>query len=345
MEYRRLPNTDLDVSKICLGTMTWGKQNTEYEAHQQMNYALDKGVNFWDTAELYPVPSDRNTQGSTEEIIGNWFKKNGNRDKVILASKIAGPEAFSSHIRENMSFDKSNIDKALHNSLRRLKSDYIDLYQLHWPERKTNKFGQRGFKYIKDDPWVENFEKVLDILQSHIKSGKIRHVGISNENPWGMMKFLNASNANRPRMVSIQNSYSLLCREFETGHSEICHRENIGLLAYSPLGFGVLTGKYMRGKIPKGSRLEFMPNYKRYSSIECSKATELYYNLAKENGLSLTELSLSFVNERSFVTSNIIGATSLEQLKENIETYSVKLSKEILSKIDEIHNKIPNPAV
>jgi len=345
MEYKRLPNTDLDVSKICLGTMTWGKQNTNFEGQEQMNYALDQGVNFWDTAELYPVPAESKTHGSTEEIIGNWFSKNGKRDQIILASKIAGPEAFSSHIRTNMGFDKTNIDEALHSSLRRLKTDYIDLYQLHWPERKTNKFGKRGFTFAPDDPWLENFESVLDVLQSHINSGKIRHVGISNENPWGMMKFLNASNSNRPRMVSIQNAYSLLCREFETGHSEICHRENIGLLAYSPLGFGVLTGKYMNGITPKGSRLEVMPNYKRYTSNECAKATKLYHQLAIDNGLTLTQLSLSFVSERSFVTSNIIGATSLEQLKENIETHKVKLSKKILSEIDEIHNKIPNPAV
>ncbi|MDA9685429.1 aldo/keto reductase [Flavobacteriaceae bacterium] len=345
MEYRRLPNTDLDVSKICLGTMTWGKQNTELEAHEQMNYALSQGVNFWDTAELYPVPAESKTQGATEKFIGNWIRKNGKRDQIILASKIAGPEVFSSHIRPNMSFNKANIDEALHNSLRRLKTDYLDLYQLHWPERKTNKFGKRGFSLSSEDTWVENFESVLDTLQGYVNSGKIRNVGISNENPWGMMKFLNASNSNRPRMVSIQNAYSLLCREFETGHSEICHRENIGLLAYSPLGFGVLTGKYMNGMVPKGSRLEVMPNYKRYSSNECAIATKLYYDLAIENGLSLTELSLSFVSERSFVTSNIIGATSLKQLKENIKTHKVKLSKEVLSAIDDIHNKIPNPAV
>ena len=265
MEYRRIPNTNLDVSKICLGTMTWGKQNTEAEGHEQMNYALDRGVNFWDTAELYPVPAESNTQGLTEKIIGNWFFKNGKRDQIILASKIAGPETFSSHIRKKMSFDKKNIDEALHNSLRRLKTDYIDLYQLHWPERKTNKFGQRGFTYIADDPWIENFEIVLDNLKTHIDSGKIRYIGISNENPWGMMRFISASNQKLPRMVTIQNAYSLLSREFETGHSEICHRENIGLLAYSPLGFGVLTGKYMNGVVPKGSRLDIMPNYKRYS--------------------------------------------------------------------------------
>ena len=345
MEYRRIPNTDLDVSKICLGTMTWGKQNSEAEGHEQMNYALDQGVNFWDTAELYPVPAESSTQGATEEIIGNWFLKNGKRNQIILASKIAGPEAFSSHIRKNMSFDKKNIDEALHNSLRRLNTDYIDLYQLHWPERKTNKFGQRGFNYVPNDPWVENFEAVLDALKSHVDSGKIRHIGISNENPWGMMKFINASNQKRTRMVSIQNAYSLLSREFETGHSEICHRENIGLLAYSPLGFGVLTGKYMNGVIPKGSRLEVMPNYKRYSSYECSKATKLYNELAKESGLSLTQLALSFVNDRSFVTSNIIGATNILQLKENIGSHKIKLSKEILSQINAIHNKIPNPAV
>ena len=344
MEYRRIPNTNLDVSKICLGTMTWGKQNTEAEGHEQMNYALDRGVNFWDTAELYPVPAESNTQGSTEEIIGNWFLKNGKRDQIILASKIAGPETFSSHIRKKMSFDKRNIDEALHNSLRRLKTDYIDLYQLHWPERKTNKFGQRGFIYSPDDPWIENFEIVLDNLKTHVDSGKIRHIGISNENPWGMMKFIKPSNQELPRMVTIQNAYSLLSREFETGHSEICHRENIGLLAYSPLGFGVLTGKYMNGVVPSGSRLDVMPNYKRYSSYECSIATKLYYKLANESGLSLTQLALSFVNDRSFVTSNIIGATNMKQLKENIDSHKVVLSKEILSQINAIHNKT-NPKI
>ena len=345
MDYKKIPNTNLRVSKICLGTMTWGKQNTESDGHAQMDYAFDQGVNFWDTAELYPVPAESKTYGSTEEIIGNWISKNKKRDQIILASKIAGPESFSSHIRKNMSYNKSNIDQALHNSLRRLKTDYIDLYQLHWPERKTNKFGKRGFTFTPDDPWTENFENVLETLQGHVKSGKIRHIGMSNENPWGMMKFLSASNADRPRMVSIQNAYSLLCREFETGHSEICHRENIGLLAYSPLGFGVLTGKYIDGIIPKGSRLEVMPNYKRYTSIECAKATKMYFELAKENGLTLTELALSFVSERSFVVSNIIGATSLTQLKENIGSYKIKLSEEILSEIDNIHSKIPNPAV
>ena len=345
MEYNNLPGTNIEVSKICLGTMTWGRQNSESEAFEQMDYSLDHGVNFFDTAELYPVPATPERYADTERIIGNWLSSRKNREKIILASKIAGPEAFSSHIRKNMSFDKKNIDEALHNSLRRLNTDYIDLYQLHWPERKTNKFGQRGFNYVPNDPWVENFEAVLDALKSHVDSGKIRHIGISNENPWGMMKFINASNQKRPRMVSIQNAYSLLSREFETGHSEISMREDIGLLAYSPLGFGVLTGKYMNGVIPKGSRLEVMPNYKRYSSYECSKATKLYYELAKESGLSLTQLALSFVNDRSFVTSNIIGATNILQLKENIGSHKIKLSKEILSQINAIHNKIPNPAV
>ncbi|MBN09426.1 MAG: aldo/keto reductase [Flavobacteriaceae bacterium] len=345
MEYRKLPDTDLSVSKICLGTMTWGKQNTISDGFEQIGYALNQGVNFWDTAELYPVPSESNTQGQTEEIIGEWFKKNGKREDIILASKIAGPGDYTSHIRKNISYNKRNIDKAINDSLRRLRTDYIDLYQLHWPERVTNTFGKRGFTYSYNDPWIENFESVLDILKSHIKSGKIRHIGLSNENPWGLMKFIQASKLNRPKMITIQNPYSLLCREFESGNAEICHRENIGLLAYSPLGFGVLSGKYLDRKMPKGSRLHLFPSFRRYNSQKCSEATKLYYNLAKEIGLSLAELSLSFVNERSFVTSTIIGATSLNQLKENIGSNKIKLSMDVLNEIDRIHSLIPNPAV
>ena len=344
MKFKKLGTTDIDVSLICLGTMTWGTQNTEKDAFEQMDYAVSQGINFFDTAEIYSVPPTSDSYGKTEVMIGNWFEKRKNRDKIILASKVAGPGCDWIRGGGN-NFDEKKIGEAIEGSLKRLKTDYIDLYQLHWPERKTNKFGQRGFIYVQDDPWIENFEIVLDVLKSHIDSGKIRYVGISNENPWGMMKFINASNQDRPRMVSIQNAYSLLSREFETGHAEICHRENIGLLAYSPLGFGVLTGKYMNGAVPKGSRLDVMPNYKRYSSYECSKATKLYHGLAKESGLSLTQLSLSFVNDRSFVTSNIIGATNMKQLKENIDSHKIKLSREILSEINVIHNKIPNPAV
>lgn len=344
MEYKKLPNTDVRVSKICLGTMTFGNQNTEAEGHQQMDYALDQGVNFFDTAELYPVPASADTQGETERIMGTWFKKTGKRSEVILASKVAGPGDYTKHIREHLSFKKAHIDEAVHQSLKRLQTDYIDLYQLHWPERDTQRFGQRGFIYRPDDPWEENFEEVLDALQAHVKAGNIRYVGLSNENPWGIMRFLQASNANRPRMITIQNPYSLLNRQFEGGSSEICHRENMGLLAYSPLGFGVLTGKYLNGKQPEKARLTLFPRFARYSSEQAIQATEAYAQIAADAGLSLTQLSLAFVNDRSFVTSNIIGATTLEQLKENIDSYSVKLSTEVLKAIEKIHNTIPDPS-
>jgi aryl-alcohol dehydrogenase-like predicted oxidoreductase len=345
MDYTFLPHTDLKVSTICLGTMTFGNQNTQAEGFEQMDYALDRGVNFFDTAELYPVPANAQTQGETERIIGNWFQQSGKRDQVILASKVAGPGDYTKHIRENLSFSKAHINEAIDNSLKRLKTDYIDLYQLHWPERNSNRFGQRGFVYDPNDPWVENFEAVLSALEENIKCGKIRHIGVSNETPWGMMQFLDAAGSNLPRMITIQNAYSLLCREFETGLSEICHRESVGLLAYSPLGFGVLTGKYLGGKLPDKARLTLFPRFSRYSSPQAAEATAYYLQLAEDHGLSLTALALAFVKSRSFVTSNIIGATNLEQLKENIDAYQYTLSEEVLQEIDKIHNQIPNPAV
>lgn len=345
MDYTFLPHTDLKVSTICLGTMTFGNQNTQAEGFEQMDYALDRGVNFFDTAELYPVPANAQTQGETERIIGNWFQQSGKRDQVILASKVAGPGDYTKHIRENLSFSKTHINEAIDNSLKRLKTDYIDLYQLHWPERNSNRFGQRGFVYDPNDPWVENFEAVLSALEENIKCGKIRHIGVSNETPWGMMRFLDAAGSNLPRMITIQNAYSLLCREFETGLSEICHRESVGLLAYSPLGFGVLTGKYLGGKLPEKARLTLFPRFSRYSSPQAAEATAYYLQLAEDHGLTLTALALAFVKSRSFVTSNIIGATNLEQLKENIDAYQYTLSEEVLQEIDKIHNQIPNPAV
>ncbi len=344
MEYNLLPNTKIKISKICLGTMTYGNQNTEKEGHEQMDYALENGINFFDTAELYPVPAAAKTQGETERIIGTWFKKKRNRDKVILASKIAGPGDYTKHIRENMSFSKKHIDKAIENSLKRLQTDYIDLYQLHWPERRTNTLGLRGFIYSNTDPWQENFEEILDALNHHIKLGNVRHIGLSNENPWGIMRFLNASKTQRTKMITIQNPYSLLNRQFEVGSAEICHREGIKLLAYSPLGFGMLTGKYLNGRKPKNSRLVLFPNFKRYSSLQSIAATERYSKLASDHGISITEMSLSFVNDRSFVCSNIIGATNMEQLKQNIRSHNINLSKSVLSEIEKIHNEIPDPA-
>ena len=342
MEYNYLPDTNIKVSKICLGTMTWGRQNTQEEAFEQMNFSLENGVNFFDTAELYPVPATPDKYADTEKIIGNWFSKTGNRDKVILATKIAGPGDYTAHIRKT-GFKGNSINEAVEGSLKRLQTDYIDLYQLHWPERITNTFGSRSFQYFNDS-WEDNFEEILYILKSLIDEGKIRHVGLSNENPWGIMKFLEYVKKGLPKMITIQNPYSLLNRLFEVGSSEICKRESVGLLAYSPLGFGVLSGKYMNKKMPKNSRLDLFPNLKRYSNVNSFKATELYNEIANKHGISLTDLSLSFVNDRPFVTSNIIGATSISQLKENIESVNVKLSPEIIKEINSVNELIPNPA-
>ena len=342
MEYNILPNSNIKVSKICLGTMTWGRQNNQQEAFEQMYYSIDQGVNFFDTAELYPVPATPDKYAITEEIIGNWFQQSKKRDKIILATKIAGPGDYTAHIRKT-GFKGNSIENALEGSLKRLKTDYIDLYQLHWPERITNTFGNRNYQYFNDS-WEDNFEFILEKLKELIKIGKIRHIGLSNENPWGIMKFIDYSKQDLPKMITVQNPYSLFNRLFEVGSSEICKRENIGLLAYSPLGFGILTGKYFNGKMPKNSRLDLFPTLKRYSNENSIKAAKLYEEVAKKHNISLTHLSLSFVNDRPFVTSNIIGATNLEQLKENIESINIKLSDEIISELNSINNKIPNPS-
>ena len=342
MEYNILPNSNIKVSKICLGTMTWGRQNNQQEAFDQMDYSIDKGVNFFDTAELYPVPATPDKYAITEEIIGNWFQQSKKRDKIILATKIAGPGDYTAHIRKT-GFKGNSIENALDGSLKRLKTDYVDLYQLHWPERITNTFGNRNYQYFNDS-WEDNFEFILEKLKELIKIGKIRHIGLSNENPWGIMKFIDYSKQDLPKMITVQNPYSLLNRLFEVGSSEICKRENVGLLAYSPLGFGILTGKYFNGKMPKNSRLDLFPTLKRYSNENSIKAAKLYEEVAKKHNISLTHLSLSFVNDRPFVTSNIIGATNLEQLKENIESINIKLSDEIISELNSINNKIPNPS-
>ena len=342
MEYNLLPGTEIKVSKICLGTMTWGRQNTVGEAFNQMNYCLENGVNFFDTAELYPVPASPNKYADTEKIIGKWFYKSKKRDEVILATKIAGPGAYTAHIRKT-GFKDNSIDDAVDGSLKRLKTDYIDLYQLHWPERITNTFGNRGFQYAKDS-WEDNFIEVLEKLDKIIKSGKIRYVGLSNENPWGIMKFIEYSKKGLPKMITIQNPYSLLNRLFEVGSAEICKYENVGLLAYSPLAFGVLTGKYFNNKTPKNSRLDLFPTLKRYNGKKSMEAALLYKKIAAKYNLSLTELSLSFVSNRPFVTSNIIGATNMNQLKENIESINIKLTDDIISEINFVQEIYPNPA-
>ncbi|SEF56185.1 aldo/keto reductase [Flavobacterium urumqiense] len=344
MKYTTLPNTDIKVSKICLGTMTFGQQNTEADGHAQMDYAMEKGVNFFDTAEMYSVPARQETYGSTEKILGTWFKKSGRREDVVLASKIAGPNPNFTYMRETNDFSPASIQFALDQSLQRLQTDYIDVYQLHWPERKTNYFGQRGFK-VQDDAWEDNIHNVLETLDGFVKEGKIKHIGLSNENPWGIMRFLEESKYNNlPRIKTIQNPYSLLNRLFENGSTEICMRENVGLLAYSPMAFGVLSGKFLTGENHPNARIKLFPQYSRYNSEQCTEATRLYQEIAKKNGLTLTELSLAFIEQQPFLTSTIIGATTMEQLKENINSIKVSLSDEILKAIDEVQAVIPDPA-
>jgi aryl-alcohol dehydrogenase-like predicted oxidoreductase len=344
MKYTTLPNTDVKISKICLGTMTFGQQNTEAEGHAQMDYALENGINFFDTAEMYSVPAREETYGSTEKILGTWFKKTGKREEIILASKIAGPNPNFGYMREKLDFSPASIKFALDNSLQRLQTDYLDVYQLHWPERKTNYFGQRGFK-VQDDAWEDNIHNVLETLDGFVKEGKIKHIGLSNENPWGIMRFLEESKYNNlPRVKTVQNPYSLLNRLFENGSAEICLRENVGLLAYSPMAFGVLSGKFLSGEAHPNARIKLFPQYSRYNSAQSTEATGLYKEIAKKNGLTLTELSLAFIAQQPFVTSTIIGATTLEQLKENIDTIQVSLSDEVLKAIDEVQAVIPDPA-
>ena len=344
MEYTTLPNTDIKVSKICLGTMTWGNQNTQADGFAQMDCAVEKGVNFFDTAELYPVPATKETQGRTSEIIGNWFKQRQNRGKVVLASKIAGPGDYTAHIRTT-GFKGNTIKQAIDLELKRLQTDYIDLYQLHWPERHTNTFGVRDFKPSPKDPWIDNFNEVLHELNALVKAGKIRAYGLSNEKSWGSMRYLEEVRKDKlPKISTIQNAYSLLNRVFEGDLAEISLRENMGLLAYSPLAFGVLSGKYIEGTAAKNARLNLFPRFARYSSEQATIATKAYLNLAKELGLSLTSMALAFVSGRPFVTSNIIGATTVEQLKENIDSINIKLNQDMLREINAIHSKIPNPS-
>jgi len=344
MKFKKLGNTNLDVSLICLGTMNMGEQNTQEESFEQMDYSLEKGVNFFDTAEVYSVPPKEETQGKTEEIIGNWFVERKNRKKVILATKIVGPGP--SWIRDGGgNYSEKNISEAIEGSLKRLRTDYIDLYQLHWPERKTNFFGKRDYSHSVEEGNWNKFEDVLKALKKFIDQGKIRYVGVSNETPWGFSKFLEISEKlNLPRIVSVQNPYNLLNRAYDIGMSEISCREKVGLLAYSPLAIGYLTGKYMNNNKPKNSRIDLFGNFwTRYKEENAKKAVDDYYKLAKDNGLSLTQMALAFVNSREFMTSNIIGATTMEQLKENIDSVNVKLDEKIIEKINLIHANNPNP--
>ncbi|KJY83692.1 aldo/keto reductase [Vibrio galatheae] len=342
MQYNKLPHSTLEVSKICLGTMTFGEQNTEQQAFSQLDYALERGVNFIDTAEMYPVPPNGKSQGLTEQYIGNWLAKSGKREKVVLATKVAGPRNVP-YIRDNMSLDRKNIHLAIDDSLQRLQTDYVDLYQLHWPQRQTNCFGQLNYPYPDDQEEVTLIE-TLEALAELIKAGKVRYIGVSNETPWGVMTLLRLAEKHElPRIVSIQNPYNLLNRSFEVGLSEISHYEGVQLLAYSPLAFGCLSGKYLQGARPEGARCSLFERFVRYFTPQGEQATQAYVDLAKQHGLDPAQMALAFVNQRPFVASNIIGATNLEQLKSNIDSLDVMLTDELLQGIQEIGTTYSNP--
>ena len=344
MHYRRLGRTDLHVSTICLGTMTWGFQNTEAEGHAQMDYALDQGINFFDTAEMYAVPPTAETYGTTETIIGTWFAERGNRDKVVLASKAVGPgERFPFVRNGNPRLDRPNITAAVETSLQRLQTDYIDLYQLHWPNRGANIFGALGYTHDPGEDFVHP-EETLEVLNDLVTAGKIRHIGLSNETPWGAMTFLQAADGDRwPRAASIQNPYSLLNRTYEIGLAEVSMREDCGLLAYSPLAGGFLSGKYAGGARPSGSRLAVFNQPSRYMTKNGEAAMERYVEIARRYDLDPAQMALAYVNHRPFVTSTIIGATTLPQLAADIASIDVTLDHEVLAEIEQVHEDLPNP--
>ncbi|MBT6325468.1 MAG: aldo/keto reductase [Bdellovibrionales bacterium] len=345
MEYKQIYGIKKRVSAICLGTMTFGEQNSIKESHEIMDYAYSQGVNFFDTAEMYPIPPSGQTYNQTESIIGKWNKIKTNRDKIIIASKVIGPSREMSYIRDgDHKLNKKNMTQALNGSLKRLNTDYIDLYQIHWPERTTNFFGRLGFEK-NEDIEINSIAETLEVLHSFIQEGKIKAIGISNETPWGLMQYLKWSDKlNLTKISTIQNPYNLLNRTFEVGLSEMSMRENVGLLAYSPLGFGTLSGKYIENKSSPSSRLNKWPSYLRYSSPQSIKAIEKYLEISKRFNISLTQLALSFVNNRDFISSTIIGATNLKQLEENIESINLALPDEIIFEINKIHKEISNPA-
>ncbi len=346
MEFRNLGATDVQVSKICLGTMTFGEQNSEAEAHDQMDYAITQGINFFDTAELYAVPPRKETTGLTEQYLGTWFAKTKQRKNIILATKIAGHRPDLAFIRNHqLDYTPEQITAALDGSLNRLQTDYIDLYQLHWPNRNTNFFGKLGYHHNPHDPWEDDFILILETIEKFIKAGKIRYFGVSNETAWGVMHFIRLSEKyNLPRIVSVQNPYSLINRSFEVGIAECAIRENCGLLAYSPLAFGLLSGKYHKEEDTPRDRINRFKNLSRYNGALSWQATSRYLEIAENHGLSLAQMALAFVTQQSFTTANIIGATTLDQLKENIDSANLILSDEIIKEINEVHKAIPNPA-
>ncbi|MDQ6982239.1 MAG: NADP(H)-dependent aldo-keto reductase [Mariprofundus sp.] len=344
MNYNQLGKTKLEVSEICLGTMTWGEQNSAEGASSQMEYALEHGINFFDTAELYAIPPKAETYGRTEEIIGNWFGKTGKRHDIILASKVCGPTGWCRHIRHGKArLDEQNIIAACEASLKRLKTDYIDLYQTHWPDRNTNFFGKLGYQHGINESAVP-IEETLAAMQKLLQAGKVRHIGISNETPWGATQYLHLSEMQGfPRIASIQNPYNLLNRSFEIGLAEIACREHTGLLAYSPLAFGVLSGKYLDGNQPAGTRLTLFKHYTRYSNPEAEQAIRGYISVAEKYGLNPAQMALAFIRQQPFVCATIIGATSLNQLANNISSRDIILPDACLADIEHIHHRHPNP--
>ena len=344
MNYKKLGSTDIDVSTICLGTMTWGEQNSKADGFEQMDYAIDNGVNFWDTAEIYAIPMREETYGETENIIGEWFKKTKMRDKVILATKVSGPTSKEYIRGGGCSYDKKSMSEALEKSLKRMQTDYIDLYQLHWPERNTNFFGKQGYEHDSNEKnWIA-FEEILENLKKFVDAGKIRYVGLSNETAWGLSKCLELSKLkNLPKMMAVQNPYNLLNRTYEVGLAEISVREQSGLLAYSPLAFGYLTGKYRNNNMPKGSRIDLFKDFTRYNNENSIKAIEEYYKISQKFNLDFAQMSIKFCEIQPFVTSVIIGATTMQQLKTNVESVNVKLNNEIIYEINEVQKIYPNP--
>ncbi|MBV2092515.1 MAG: NADP(H)-dependent aldo-keto reductase [Candidatus Thiodiazotropha sp. (ex Ctena orbiculata)] len=345
MIYRSLGDSQIKVSALSLGTMTFGEQNSEAEAHAQLDRAVEVGINLIDTAEMYPVPPKAATQGETERHIGSWLARRGQRDQLVLASKVAGPADWLSYLRDgNLHLDRGNIEAALEQSLQRLQTDYIDIYQLHWPDRKTNYFGALGYQHPKHES-ATPIEETLEVLGDLKKAGKIRYIGVSNETPWGLMRYLQiAQQKELPRVVSIQNPYNLLNRSFEIGLAEIAHRESCGLLAYSPMAFGVLSGKYLEGKQPTNARLSLFDRFTRYTNPQANTATARYVALAWEHGLDPGQMALAYVTSRPFVTSTIIGATTQQQLEMNLASIDLSLEREVLEGIEKIHTEQPNPS-